>query len=412
MRSALVRTRLVPRLLLTGTLLAVTAVTGCQSDDPYVAPPPTASSDAIEPTAASTTLDRLERALRRDDRDAAAALGADPEAQDLLRSIAATSSSLDLADLTFTYLSENGQVSPDGTWTAAVATTWRISGFDETPARTEVQFAFADDGTRIRAIGGGVDRSPVWLGGAAAVRRTDDVVVLVANGALPIRPLVTEGEQALVVARRVLGSRADRLVIEVPASSDALHAALGQPAGTYDSVAAVTAAADGANVPGAPIHVFINPDIFRDEGPLSDQIVLSHEAVHAVTATPASSGVENWLLEGFADYVALRDVDLPVSRTAGQVIALVRKGDLPDELPSRLDLDPGAPQLGAAYEASWLVCVTLAEHGGEEALVAFYEAVLGGADPEAALRSRFGWTIADLTHAWQDKLMSVSAIGG
>jgi hypothetical protein len=310
--------------------------------------------------------------------------------------------------VTFTYLSENGQVAPDGTWTAAVATTWRISGFDETPARAEVQFAFADGGTRIRAIGGGVGQSPVWLSGATAVRRTDDVVVLVANRALPIRPLVTEGEQALVVARRVLGNRADRLVIEVPASSEALHAALGQPPGTYDAIAAVTASADGANVPGSPIHVFINADLFRDEGPLSDQIVLSHEAVHAVTATPTSSGVENWLLEGFADYVALRDVDLPLSRTAGQIIAIVRKDGVPDALPSRLDLDPGAENLGAAYEASWLVCVTLAEHGGEEALVSFYEAVLGGADLEAELRSRFGWTIDDLTHAWQDELTSIA----
>jgi hypothetical protein len=407
-RSALVRTRLVPRLLLTATFLAVTVVTGCQSDDPYVAPPPTASSDAIEPTAASTTLDQLERALRRHDPGAAAGLGADADAQALLRSIAATAAGLDLADVTFTYLSENGQVAPDGTWTAAVAATWRISGFDETPARAEVQFAFADTGTRIRAIGGGVDRSPVWLSGAAVVRRTDDVVVLVADRALPIRPLVTEGEHALVVARRVLGGRADRIVIEVPASSEALHAALGQPPGTYDAVAAVTAAADGANVPGSPVHVFINPDLFRGEGPLSDQVVLSHEAVHAVTATPTSSGVENWLLEGFADYVALRDVDLPLSRTAGQIIALVRKSGVPDALPTRLDLDPGAQDLGAAYEASWLVCVTLADHGGEEALVAFYEAVLGGADLEAELRSRFGWTIADLTRAWQDELGSIA----
>ncbi len=241
-------------------------VTGCQSDDPYVAPSATASSDTIEPATASTTLDRLERALRRHEPDAAAGLGADAGAQALLRSIVDTATGIDLADVTFTYLSENGQVAADGTWTAAVATTWRISGFDETPARAEVQFAFADAGTRIGSIGGGVGRSPVWLSGATAARRTDDVVVLVADRALPVRPLLAQAEQALVVARRVLGSRADRLVVEVPASSAALHAALGQPAGTYDAVAAVTAAADGANIPGSPVHVFINPDVFRDEG--------------------------------------------------------------------------------------------------------------------------------------------------
>jgi hypothetical protein len=401
------------RLLVAGALLAVGLLSGCQDDDqPYVAPTPTASTDAVAPAAATRTLDQLERALHRDDVDAAAALGADDGATALLRSIADTAAALELDDVTFTYLTENGQVDPDGTWTAAVATTWRISGFDERPARAEIEFAFADGGTHIRAIGGGAGRTPVWISGTADVRRTDDVVVLVADGAVSLRPLVAGSERALVGARRVLGDRAGQLVVEVPASIEALHAALGQPAGTYDAVAAVTASADGANVPGTPVHVFINPEVFREQGPVSAQVILSHEAVHAVTATPTTSGVELWLLEGFADYVALRDVDLPVSKTAGQVIEQVRADGVPEALPSRLDLDTQAHHLGAAYEASWLVCVTLAEHGGEEALVAFYEAVVGGADLDAELRRRFGWTIEDLTRAWRDKLRSVSGVGG
>jgi len=393
-------------------LLAAGLLTGCQDDEPYVAPTPTASTDAVEPAVATRTLDDLERALRRHDTSAAASLGADGAAQTLLRSLARTASALDLADVSFTYLTENGQVAADGTWTAAVATTWRIAGFDEVAARADVEFAFADGGTHIRAIGGGVGRTPVWLSGATTVRRTDDVVVLVARGTLPVRPLVAVSEQPLVVARRVLGSSADRLVVEVPASSEALHAALGEPPGSYDTIVAVTSSADGANVPGTPVHVFVNPDIYRDQGPTAAQVVLSHEAVHALTATPTTNGVENWLLEGFADYVALRDVDLPVSDTASQIIAQVRSDGVPDALPSRLDLDASAAHLGAAYEASWLVCVTLAERGGEEALVAFYEAVLGGADLEDELRSRFGWTVEDLTGAWQDKLSSVSGVGG
>ena len=309
--------------------------------------------------------------------------------------------------MSFGYVTENGRITPDGAWTATVTATWRITGFDGTPARAEVEFAFADGGEHIDAIGGGVDRSPVWLGGATTVRRTDDVVVLVADSVLPVRPLAAEAEQALVIARRVLGDRAGRLVIEVPASGDALHAALGLPPGTYDAVAAVTTSADGANVPGAPIHIFINPDVFSRLGPLAAQVVISHEAVHAVTQAP-QSGAEAWLLEGFADYVALRDVDLPLSRTAGQIIAQVREDGVPDELPSRVDLDSQAAHLGAAYESAWLVCVTLVEHGGEEALVTLYDAVVDGADLEDELRSRFGWSIGDLTRAWQEKLQTLA----
>jgi hypothetical protein len=411
-RSARVRATDRTRLLLGGALLAVGLLTGCQDDEPYVAPTPTASTDAVAPSTATRTLDQLERALRRQDAEAAAALGADDAATALLRSIAGTAAALELDDVTFTYLTENGRVDPDGAWTATVTTTWRIAGFDQRPARADVEFAFADGGTRIQAIGGGVGQSPVWTSSATEVRRTDDVVVLVADGALPVRPLVAGTEQALVVARRVLGDRADRLVVEVPATDAALDAALGLPAGTYDAIAAVTASADGANLPGSAVHVFLNPEVFRTQQPVSAQVVLSHEAVHALTAAPTTSGVENWLLEGFADYVALRDVDLPLSKLASQVIAQVRADGPPDALPSRADLDARAPHLGAAYEASWLVCVTLAERGGEEALVAFYEAVVGGADLEVELQRSFGWTLEDLTRAWQDKLRSIAVVGG
>ena len=141
--------------------------------------------------------------------------------------------------------------------------------------------------------------------------------------------------------------------------------------------------------------------------PLAAQVVISHEAVHAVTQAP-ESGAEAWLLEGFADYVALRDVGLPLSRTAGQIIAQVREDGIPAALPSRTDLDSQAAHLGAAYESAWLVCMTLAQHGGEEALVAFYGAVLDGADLEEELRSRFGWSIADLTRAWQQQLQTLA----
>lgn len=400
------------RLRLVGAALSGILLTGCQSEDPYVAPTPTASSDAVQPATAAGTLDQLQDALRRDDADAAAELGADDAARTLLRSLTVTATTLELSDVTFRYIAENGRVDEDGSWAAAVATTWRVSGFEQTSARAEVEFAFADDGTSIRAIGGGTDQTPVWLSGVTSARRTDDTAVLVAEDVLPTQPLLAQAEEALAVVRRVLGSGADHLVVEVPSSDDALHAALGLAPGTYDAVAAVTTSADGANIPGTPIHVFVNPDVFGGLGPVAAQVVMSHEAVHAVTEAPAARGAEPWLLEGFADYVALRDVDLPLSRTAGQVIAEVRADGTPDALPSRLDLDSQAEHLGAAYEAAWLVCVTLAERGGEEALVGFYDEVLGGADLESELRARFDWSLADLTRAWQDRLTTISSLGG
>ena len=55
----------------------------------------------------------------------------------------------------------------------------------------------------------------------------------------------------------------------------------------------------------------MNPPVFEPLGPQGAQIVMSHEAAHVATDAAASS-MPTWLLEGFADYVALAHVDLPV----------------------------------------------------------------------------------------------------
>jgi hypothetical protein len=392
-------------------LLGAVLVAGCDGDEPYVAPTQAPSADHLQPAAAAETLDLLERALRRDDTGAAAGLGADDASSALLGAIADSVTAAGLDAITFRYITENGQVTTDGTWTATVSATWRVGGFEQRSAHADVAFSFADDGTRIAAIGGGADITPVWLAGATTVRRTDDVVVIAAAGALPVRPLVAQAEEALTNARGVIDGTADRLVVEVPASTDGLDAALGLDPGSFDAIAAITTGADGSTVPGRPVHVFLNPEVYRGLKRLPAQVVMSHEAVHALTDAPAS-GAEPWLVEGFADYVALRDVDLPITRTAGQIIQQVRKAGVPAALPSRADLDSQAPHLGAAYEAAWLVCVTLADHGGQEALVRFYDTVLGGADLARALHRTFGWTVRDLTLAWQDELTDAAAADG
>jgi hypothetical protein len=365
----------------------------------------------VDGAAAATTLEELRRAVRRGDERAARDLGVDGAADQQLVGIVENAESLGLTDVTFRYVAEDGRVSDAGEWTATVETTWRFAGLDRSAARTEVRFSFADAGGSVAAIGGG-RLTPLWLTGAVAARRADGTLVLGTAAPRLLRDGSQQAVEAMTVVARVLGDRADGFVVEIPDSTAALHAALGAAPGTYDQVAAVTTSADGTNVPGAPIHVFLNPAVYGALGGVAAQVVMSHEAVHAVTEAPVARGVEPWVLEGFADYVALRDVDLPIATTAGQVIDQVRSDGVPEALPTRVDFDTRGAHLGAAYESAWLVCVTLAEHGGEEALVGFYDAVLGGADLEEQLRGRFGWTIADLTVAWQDRLRSIAGTGG
>ncbi len=282
-----------------------------------------------------------------------------------------------------------GTPDPDGGWRAAVDLTWRFEGFDAEPVHEEVLVSFASgsgDAVGITAFGGGDRRSPLWLSGPLEVRRSAETLVL-ATSAAEADLLAERAAAAVPVVRAVLPDWSARLVVEAPASEADLAAALAAEPGTYDDIAAVTASVDGSLTSDAQVHVFVNPEVYDDLDPAGGQVVLSHEATHAATDAPLTGGVPLWLLEGFADYVALRDVDLPLSTTAGQVIAQVKADGPPDQLPGEAEFDATDSHLGAAYESAWLACVELADAGGEPALVQLYEQVSRGRDLDERLQA-------------------------
>ena len=178
-----------------------------------------------------------------------------------------------------------------------------------------------------------------------------------------------------------------------------LDAVLGVPEGTYREVAAVTASVDGLLSTSSPVHVFVNPVELGRLRRTGAQVVMTHEAVHAVTGAPTSRAPV-WLVEGFADYVALLDVDLPLSRTAAQVLERVREDGVPERLPDESDFDLTAPHLGAAYEAAWLACRAVASIAGEDGLVEVYRRTSDGEDVAAALAA-VGTDPAEVTRTWQ-----------
>jgi hypothetical protein len=116
-----------------------------------------------------------------------------------------------------------------------------------------------------------------------------------------------------------------------------------------------------------------------------------------------------WLLEGFADYVALHEVDLPITTTAGQIIQQVRRDGAPDHLPGQAEFDQTSTHLGAAYESAWVACLVLAGVGGRGALVRLYQQVSRGGDLDGALRRVFGLTEAQLTARWRQRLHDLAA---
>jgi hypothetical protein len=380
--------------------------------DPYVAPPPSGTVSRPDPAGAAQVLQQLQGAVTARDPGAAAGLAPedDQQAGDLLAAVLANAQSLHVVDFTARYVDDVGAVDSAGRWQAAVDLTWRFDGYDEQPVHVEVLVGFQSDrgSVGITSIGGGDRRSPLWLSGRVEVRRSADTLVL-ATTAAEADLLAGRAEAAVPVVRDVLPRWDGKLVVEVPGTERALDAALGADQGSYTDIAAVTASVDGTTTPGSEVHVFVNPEVYGDLEPVGGQVVISHEATHLATAAPLTSGVPLWLLEGFADYVALHDVDLPITTTAGQIIQQVRADGVPDQLPGQPEFDRTDSHLGAAYESAWLACVVLADAGGQEALVRLYEQVSRGRDLDGELRRLFGLSEAELTARWRQRLQDLAA---
>lgn len=386
---------------------------GDDADEPYVAPRPTAAAADIDTTGAAETLQLLVAALGDGDRAAASALAApdDTTTAALLSDLVDTAVAARLDEVTLRYIDDDGGLAADRTWAAEVDVTWAYAGFDAqaTTASVSVRFRDTPDGVRIAGIGGGDLRTPVWMSGPVQVSRSADLLVVAAAGT-DLTAYVRLAESAVPTVSSVVTTWRTRLVVEVPADGAALEAALDAEPGYYAQIAAVTGSG-GTVEPGAPIHIYVNPDVFSGLGRAGREVVLAHEATHVATNAPSSRG-PSWLTEGFADYVALRETALPLTRTAGQVAQQVLEGALPKALPTAQEFDTRGPHLGAVYEASWLVCVTLAERGGPATLERFYSSVSGGESLATALRRDYDWTESDLLAAWQQRLEELPGARG
>jgi len=386
---------------------AVAVVLAVTRPGEYVASPGGEHRPTAEPAEAARLLTDLEEAVTARDADAAAALAGDsPEAAERLRSVVTNAEELDVGDFTLRYVDETSSVSDEGGWTGAVDMSWRFSGFDREPVREEVlvDFDATGSGATITGIGGGDRRTPLWLTAPVEVRRSPDSLVLVAGSPADADRYADQAEVAVPAVRAVLPSWSGGLVVEVPATAPDLDRMLAADPGTYADIAAVSASVDGNLTTTSPTHVFVNPEVYGGLGPVGEQVVMTHEATHIATSAPLTTGMPLWLLEGFADYVALRDADLPMSKAAGQIIAQVRADGVPDALPGPAAFDATATHLGASYEAAWLACLVVADEAGEAALVRLYDDVSGGQDLSAALRADVGVDEAELTTRWQDRL--------
>lgn len=191
------------------------------------------------------------------------------------------------------------------------------------------------------------------------------------------------------------------------ASSPAEFAAL---TNATEDVPAEVAAATVSDVfrPGAQPtgqRVVFGPEAGRRLGPDGMRSVLRHELTHVATRAVTTDGSPQWMLEGFPEYAAHRNLQRPFAEVAPTITARARTGDLPADLPAAAAFEPASGEAALAYEQAWSVCAFLADQYGESQLVNLYRQLATGPKDRAALEKIFQETLAtpypDLVSHWR-----------
>ena len=391
------------------TLAVVVVVV--QRGDRHDVDPRIPDAARASPADAATALAAFVAGVQSRDADALSRLAVDGNrgSDELMAGIAANAASLDLREVAARYVDQVGTVAADGSWSAVTEMAWQVDG-DSVPSQAEVVVSFAPDGDGFGIAGfdGSAESSrvPLWVRGELSVARSRGVLVIVDGNAGDADEVAKRVRRGIDVVRRVLPAWRAPVVVEVPASAADLDETLGAAPGTYAGIAAVTATAGSVNDREAPVHVFVNPEVTSSLRRAGAQVVMSHELVHVATDA-ARRGVEPWLVEGFADYVALRDTTLPDRTTLARAIAAARRDDVPDDLPATAEFDTRAADLQARYEEAWLACRIIAERLGERGLVSVYDAASSGTPVTSALERR-GLPMKELVALWRGLLENVA----
>ncbi|WP_019146355.1 hypothetical protein [Aeromicrobium massiliense] len=395
-----------------GALLLVLVVAGALVWRPWGGDAPADETEASRPTVslgleASARVESIQRAGSLDELVEAA--GDTAEAAAWARRTWAAMQALDVREVALRYVrGADGELGSDGTMRAAVDVAWTPGPRSGLPSRetwsTQVALTIRPVGDGVAVEGAAQDRGPIplWLAGDLAVDRSGGVTTVAVDGGAPTLD-VRRWTRTAAREVRGLATARQQLVVVVPPDAATAAALVGQEPDAIAQVAGATTTLDASEEAGGPTAVVVNPEAFAPMDDRAAQVVMTHEAVHVVTGA-ATSVAEPWVVEGFADWVALRDDTAPLDVSAGQGLEAVRADGAPAALPSSDDFSSAAHGLGATYELAWLVFRVLDERHDDAAIERFYRACLGGAGVDAALRSELGTTTERLTRDWRSFL--------
>jgi hypothetical protein len=354
---------------------------------------------AARAVAAENALSRLERAVADGDAAAFEAVFA-PGRAPVARRLFATLAALPLRGWDLRYVRE--ERTGGSAWVGEVRATWSLRRIDSRDLTGDVHITFrrTGPGARVEAIQEDpAERTPEWLLAPLEVKGSSDALVISARPEFTDR-IASEARRAVADVGEVVAAPTSPVVVLVPANVRDMARLLGGRPGEYAAIAAVTASTHGRPGPSTAARIVVNPQLYPRLGETGAQVVLTHEATHAATGAAATMAAL-WLVEGFADYVALADEPVPLDVAAAQILSRVRRDGPPADLPGSKEFSHAHGALGAAYEAAWLACRMIAEQTDEATLVRLYTRAVNSGDTDAALRDVLGLSAEELTRRWQ-----------
>jgi hypothetical protein len=308
-------------------------------------------------------------------------------------------------------------------WVARVQAGYRLKGYDRASSLTEQYLTMVERQGQwyVASTSDGETVPQPWDLGRVRVVRGDRVLALGTASTSTLKDFATAGDRAVTRITSVWGgSWPRRAVLVVPRTEKEMGRLLQRPSEGLSQIAAVTTGelADGDHGLARSDRVVVNPNAFARLGPSGRRVVLVHEMTHVAVRSSTTAPVPIWLSEGFADYVGYQDVGLSRRTIAADVLALVRRGKGPRELPGIDAFDPTKTTIAPAYSGAWLACQLIADRYGQRTLVQLYRQVAttpvgaSGPDPGAATDAAFQkvlhTSVARFTAMWRDDLQALA----
>jgi hypothetical protein len=278
---------------------------------------------------------------------------------------------------------------------AQVQARYRFRGQDASPVLARDSFTFVHTGAAWRIAGRGDaqmrrrDDVEIWEGGPVRTARSTRTLIVHHPGqeVLAGRLLRVADRAYAQVGAAWTGDWERKAVILVPKDENEAERLVGAPDLSRVAAVASSSVESGAAERVLGNRIVVNTDNVVRYNPLNLQVLITHEMTHVATRTLGDS-VPLLLVEGFADWAALKPLGYPFAATRPALARSVGNGRFDGDLPD--DREFRGPDAAVAYDEGSAFCLWVAETFGAAKLRSLYRTFKGpGTTTDEELDSGF-----------------------